>query len=81
MYGVSALAGWAVPVSGVSGIPNAMGIACVFPAEAGTPHLISLRPTCSRDLVTHSLWDFGRGELRFTSTRVVNPAQHLKAVK
>lgn len=32
-------------------------------------------------LVTHNLRDFGRGQLKFTSPRVVTPAQHLKAVK
>lgn len=32
-------------------------------------------------LVTHSLRDFGQGELKFTSPRVVTPAQHLQAVK
>ncbi len=32
-------------------------------------------------LVTHNLQDFGRGELKFTSPRVVSPAQHLKAAK
>ena len=32
-------------------------------------------------LVTHNLQDFGRGELKFTSPRVVTPAQHLKAIQ
>lgn len=32
-------------------------------------------------LVTHNTRDFGRGELKFTSPRVVTPAQHLKIVK
>ncbi len=32
-------------------------------------------------LVTHNTRDFGRGELRFASPRVVTPAQHLKIAK
>ena len=32
-------------------------------------------------LVTHNTRDFGRGELKFASPRVVTPAQHLKIVK
>lgn len=32
-------------------------------------------------LVTHNIHDFGRGELKFTSPRVVTPAQHLKAIR
>lgn len=32
-------------------------------------------------LVTHNTRDFVRGELEFTSPRVVTPAQHLKTVK
>lgn len=31
-------------------------------------------------LVTRNLRDFGRGELKFTSPRVLTPAQHLKAI-
>jgi predicted nucleic acid-binding protein len=31
-------------------------------------------------LVTRNLHDFGRGELKFTSPRVLTPAQHLKAI-
>lgn len=31
-------------------------------------------------LVTHNIHDFGRGELKFTSPKVVTPAQHLKAI-
>jgi len=32
-------------------------------------------------LVTHNLHDFGRGELKFTSPRVLTPAQHLKTIR
>ncbi len=32
-------------------------------------------------LVTHNTHDFGRGELKFTSPRVLTPAQHLKAIQ
>ena len=32
-------------------------------------------------LVTHNTRDFGRGELKFASPRIVTPAQHLKLVK
>ena len=32
-------------------------------------------------LVTHNTRDFRQGELKFTSPRVVTPAQHLKIVK
>jgi len=32
-------------------------------------------------LVTHNPRDFGRGELKFASPRVVTPAQHLRIVK
>jgi predicted nucleic acid-binding protein len=32
-------------------------------------------------LVTHNTRDFGRGELKYASPRVVTPAQHLKIVK
>lgn len=32
-------------------------------------------------LVTHNTRDFGRGELTFTSPKVVTPAQHLKATR
>ena len=32
-------------------------------------------------LVTHNTRDFGRGELKFASPRVVTPAQHLTIVK
>jgi predicted nucleic acid-binding protein len=32
-------------------------------------------------LVTHNTRDFGRGELKFASPRVLTPAQHLKIVK
>jgi len=32
-------------------------------------------------LVTHNTRDFGRGELKFVSPRVVTPARHLKIVK
>ena len=31
-------------------------------------------------LVTHNIQDFGRGELKFTSPKVVTPARHLKAI-
>ena len=32
-------------------------------------------------LVTHNIRDFGRGELKFTSPKVLTPAQHLKAIR
>jgi hypothetical protein len=32
-------------------------------------------------LVMHNARDFGRGELKFVSPRVLTPAQHLKIVK
>ena len=32
-------------------------------------------------LVTLNLHDFGRGELKFTSPRVLTPAQHLKTIR
>lgn len=50
--------------------------------DADDDHVLELAIASGVEhLVTHNVRDFGRGELKFASPRVVTPAQHLKIVK
>jgi predicted nucleic acid-binding protein len=50
--------------------------------DAGDDHVLELAIAGGVEhLVTHNSRDFGRGELKFASPRVVTPAQHLKIAK
>jgi predicted nucleic acid-binding protein len=50
--------------------------------DAGDDHVLELAIAGGVEhLVTHNQRDFGRGELKFTTPRVVTPAHHLKIVK
>jgi predicted nucleic acid-binding protein len=49
--------------------------------DADDDHVLELAIAAGVEhLVTHNPRDFGRGELKFASPRVVTPAQHLKTV-
>lgn len=50
--------------------------------DAADDHVLELAIAGGLEhLVTHNIGDFGEGEIKFTSPRVVTPAQHLAALK